>query len=76
MPLPAQVEARVAYEKMPRSHRSQGDLQRHLKKHSLKKSEALEKHVKTVTMRAEASATTEAGFFKRSSNATKKHRST
>ena len=30
--LPAQVEARVACEKMPRSRRSRGDLQRHHKK--------------------------------------------
>ena len=32
--LPAQVEARVAYEKMPRSRRSRDDLHRHHKKHS------------------------------------------
>ena len=33
-------------------------------KDTLAKTEALEKHVKTVTMRAEALATTEADFFK------------
>ena len=33
-------------------------------KDTLKKAEALEKHVKTVTMRAESWATTEAHFFK------------
>ena len=32
--LPAQVEARVAYEKMPRSRRSRDDLHRNHKKHS------------------------------------------
>ena len=49
--------------KMPRSRRSRDDLQRHDQRHSCK-TEALEKHVKTVTVRAEALATTEAGFFK------------
>ena len=62
--LPAQVEARVAYEKMPRSRRSRDNLHRHHKKTLLQKTEALGKYVETVTMRAEALATTQVDFFK------------
>ena len=51
-------------QKMSGDRRSRDDLQRHHKKTLLQKTEALEKHVKIVTMRAEAWATTEADFFK------------
>ena len=49
--------------KMSRDRRSRDDLQRHDQRHSCK-IEALEKHVKTVNMRTESLATTEADFFK------------
>ena len=59
-----QEEARHFYQqKMSRDRRSRDDLQRHHQRHSCK-NEALEKYVKTVTMRADAFATTEADFFK------------
>ena len=43
--------------KLSRDRRSRDDLQRHHRRHSC------EKHVKTVTVRAESLATTEADFF-------------
>ena len=47
---------------MSRDRRTGDDLQRHHQRHSCK-TEALEKHVKTVNMRTESLATTEADFF-------------
>ena len=51
-------------QKMSGDRRSRDDLQRHHKKTLLQKTEALEKYVETVTMRAEALATTQVDFFK------------
>ena len=62
--LPAQVEARVAHEKKCQEAVEAETIFNGTIKDTLAKNEALEKHVKTVTMRADAFATTEADFFK------------
>ena len=62
--LPTQVEARVAHEKKCQEAAEAKAIFNGTIKDTLAKNEALEKYVKTVTMRAEALATTEADFFK------------
>ena len=61
--LPTQVEARVACEKKYQAAEAETIFNGTIKD-TRAKTEALEKHVKTVTMRAEALATTDADFFK------------
>ena len=58
------MEARVAYEEKCQEAAEAETIFNGTTKDTRAKTEALEKHVKTVTMRAEALATTDADFFK------------